>query len=131
MRRENRTFSPVANLITLLEEVKKKTSIQASYDGETNHYFLDMDDVQVAAVSELASYVLFDGMGRIQHEEKVELHRNGYRTIMVRTFRDNLVSGWLIAGIEIPFRGVIAFENDFLFEHIENKKLEQQMKGEF
>jgi hypothetical protein len=118
-------------LIAKLEEVQQYNNIKMNYDSESGKFFYDSDDDRVAEISELAGWLLFDDRGRIIMEEKQQLQRSGYRMIMVRSYRDSITSGWLIAGLEIEFRGVIAFENDFLFRHIENRKIEKQIKGEF
>lgn len=125
-----RISNPMDSLIARLEEVQQYNDIRMNYDNESGQFFYDLDDARVTEISELAGWLLFDDKGRIIMEDKSHLQRSGYRMIMVRSFRDELVSGWLIAGLEVPFRGVIAFENDFLFRHIDNKKIEKQIKGE-
>jgi hypothetical protein len=124
----NRVTDVFGRLVQSLEDVKKKKNLKSNYDKETGKFFLDLEDGDVAEISEMASYLLFDAKGRVDQEAKAELQRRGYRVIQVRAFKDELVSGWLIAGIEVEFRGVIAFDNSYIFNYIEDKELEKEMK---
>jgi hypothetical protein len=109
-------MNPLEHLIYQLEEVRQsEVDYELNYDSETNRYFIDLEYKKINEISKLASWELFSERGRLQFAAKAALQRAGFTVIQVRASKE----GWLIAGIVIPTKGVIAFENDYLMEQKE------------
>jgi hypothetical protein len=109
-------------LISELKEVRDNDFIfDTNYDKETNRNYIELEYRKIGEISALASEVLFSDRGRLNFAEREAVQREGFTIIQVRISKSKkeYLKGWTIAGIVIPRKGVIAFENDYLLKQIE------------
>jgi hypothetical protein len=113
--------NPLQHLINLLEEVKQQSyTIRYYVDEVSGLDILDLEHYTIDDANYIGSQLLFDEKGRLRFDVKESLHRDyGYRTVMVRSVKTDLYSGWTIAGIEIKGVGVVPCHNHVLLQEIE------------
>lgn len=117
-------MNPLQHLILLLEEVKNSSNILIHQGKKQENIYLDPNHPAVYHASEYASTLLFSKRGRLEFEQKAELQRQGYYVIQL----EGSSNGWLIAGIQIPRKGVVVFYNHVLLDEME--KQNEKFEGE-